>query len=513
MKVGWGYNLATFMVRRLVCLFALGVAAAVDATASSGVWTEIASPHFTVVSDCGERNAGEVLDQFERMRWVFHALFPKFSFDPAQPILILLTKDDKVFKGLEPAAYQAKGHLKPGGVFIKALDRNYVLLRLNEAQEHPFASVYHEYTHIQFTFDGESIPLWLNEGLAEFLQNTEIRKKDVLLGSPSEESMRYLRKSAIIPLPVLFKVDQESPYYHEERKGSIFYAESWALTHYLEITDLERGTHRLNDYLALVSAHEDSLASAEKAFGDLKRLEGELGLYVRMGNYRQYALAGVTVEMDRPARAAHTLSQPKVNCIHASFLAAAKRTDEARMLLAGVLEADPGNVFANETMGHVELQTGDREQARKWYARAVQLGSQDFIVHYYFGALTPASSSPPDNMAAEASLRAAIRLNPIFAPAFDRLAYLMAKRDAKSKEAYLMNLHAIELDPGNLGYRLNAAGLLSFQGRFFDATAVLVAAQQVANGPEEAATVQKRIDEVRGFASAKTLPEAGASGW
>ena len=500
------------MVRRLVCLYALVVAAAINATASRELWIEVASPHFTVVTDSGERRAGEVLDQFERMRWTFHTLFPEFSFDPAQPILVLLTKDDKVFQGLEPAAYQAKGHLKPGGVFIKALDRNYILMSLNDASEHPFATVYHEYTHIEFTHDGESIPLWLNEGLAEFLQNTEIRKKDVLLGSPSEESIRYLRQNVIIPLPVLFKVDQGSPYYHDERKGSVFYAESWALTHYLEITDLTRGTHRLNDYLARVSGHQDPLTAAERAFGDLKRLEGELGHYVRTGNFREFMLTGAATQMVEPAYRMRKLYQPEVDCIRAGFLAAAKRTDEARALLGKLLKSDPENLPANETMGHAEFQAGNREEARRWYARAVQLGSQNFVVHYYFGALTPVTSSPSDNMAAEASLHTAIRLNPSFAPAFDRLAYLMARRDAKSKEAYLMNLHAIELDPGNLGYRLNAAGRLSVQGRFSDAIAVLVAAQQVVHCPEEAATLQKRIDEVRGFASAEALPETGASG-
>jgi len=45
-----------------------------------------------------------------------------------------------------------------------------------------FAAVYHEYTHLELGIDG--MPLWLNEGLAEFFQNTDIRDKTCFWGSP-----------------------------------------------------------------------------------------------------------------------------------------------------------------------------------------------------------------------------------------------------------------------------------------------------------------------------------------
>src|SRR5215472_12996170 len=41
----------------------------------------------------------------------------------------------------------------------------------------------------------------------------------------------------LLPLPTLFTVDETSPYYLEEKKGAIFYAECWALTHYLTLKD------------------------------------------------------------------------------------------------------------------------------------------------------------------------------------------------------------------------------------------------------------------------------------
>lgn len=184
------------------------------------------SPHFVVVTNSNDKQGRRVADQFERMREVFHTAFPKLQIDPGSPIIVLAVKDEKEFKALEPEAYLAKGSLKLGGLFLRAPDKNYVLMRLDAEGEHPYSVVYHEYTHLLVGKAAEWMPLWMNEGLAEFYQNTEIRDKDALLGEPSRDDILLLRQTRLLPLATLFTVDQKSPYYHEENKGSIFYAES-----------------------------------------------------------------------------------------------------------------------------------------------------------------------------------------------------------------------------------------------------------------------------------------------
>src|SRR5450631_158954 len=176
---------------------------------------------------------------------MFHALFPKANVDPALPIMVIVTKNEKGFQSLEPTAYLAKGQLHLAGYFLRTPDKNYILLRLDAQDQHPFSTIYHEYTHLQFSDAGEWLPLWLNEGFAEFFQNTEIRNKDALVGVPSFDDIQYLQIHRLMPIDTLLKVDNNSPYYHEEEKGSVFYAESWALTHYLEVTDHEKQLHQI----------------------------------------------------------------------------------------------------------------------------------------------------------------------------------------------------------------------------------------------------------------------------
>ena len=111
-------------------------------------WLELRSPHFTVVTDTGEKQARHIADQFEHMRWVFQTLFPKANVDPAVPIVVIAVKDRKEFQALEPPAYLSKGQIDLAGSFLHGPDKNYILVRLDAQQEHPFAVVYHEYTHV-----------------------------------------------------------------------------------------------------------------------------------------------------------------------------------------------------------------------------------------------------------------------------------------------------------------------------------------------------------------------------
>lgn len=424
-------------------------------------WLEARSEHFRLVTNSSDKQARHILDQFERMRWMFHTLFPKSNVDPVEPIVVIGAKNTKTFQALEPASYLAAGQLKLAGLFMRSYDKNYVLLRLDAEFAHPFASVYHEYTHLQFASASDWMPLWLNEGFAEFIQNTDIRNKDVLLGEPSADDILYLRQNRLIPLPVLFKVDKNSPYYHEEQKGSVFYSESWALTHMLEVTDREKRTHRVDDYVQLVSRHADPLEAAGKAFGDLKKLQEELETYIRAGSYKQFLLSSAAAPLDESAYKVRAISEAQADAVRADVLVGVERQPEARALLDSVLKAEPDNVVAHEAMGELEMRAGNRAAARKWYGEAVKLSSDNYFAYFNFANLSLSDGKGWDNPEIENSLRTAVKLNPRFYPASEFL-----------------------------------ATLLSSQSRDADAIAVMEEAEKNAATPTDAANAKRKIAQL-----------------
>ena len=455
------------------------------------VWLEVRSQHFTVITDSGEKQGRRVLDQFERMRWVFLKLFPQAKVDPPSPIMVIAVKSQGDIRALEPEAYLAKGQLTLAGLFLRTAEKNYVLMRMGVDGEHPYSTVYHEYTHL--VLGTENMPLWLNEGLAEFFQNTDIENKDVRLGEPSPEDLVYLRQHSLIPLPMLFQVDANSPYYHEEEKGSVFYAEAWALTHYLEVTDYREHTNRLGAYLQLVNHQVDPVTAAAQAFGDLRKLQSQLDDYTMHARYMYFHLNSAGSPVDQRAVTVTPLTTAAADAIRADFLACNGRMDEARGILYDVLAAEPDNVQAHETMGYIEFRQGHRKEAKKWYAEAVKLDSQSYLAQYYFSALSMMEGDTGQGV--EASLRAAIRLNPRFAPAYDRLAMLYSRRNENLDEAHMLALQAVELDPGNVNYRLDTANILREQERYQDSILVLRGAAQVAKSPLEAAVIEKVLTQ------------------
>jgi tetratricopeptide (TPR) repeat protein len=464
-------------------------------------WFEVRSPHFVVLTDTNEKQAHRVASQFERMRAVFHLLMPTASDGAGSPVIVLALKDKKAMQALLPEAYLAKGSLDLAGLFLRAPDKNYILVRLDAQGAHPFATVYHEYTHFMMRNASEWIPLWMNEGLAEFYQNTDIQEKEVLLGEPNIDDILYLRQNRLLPLITLLKVDQTSPYYHEEQKGSVFYAESWALIHYIEISDAQKGTNRLQNYAELLMKKEDPVVAAQQAFGDLGQLQNSLNRYISQGQFMMFKMKKV-VAVDESSFQVRAIPNTDADAIRADVLVYNQRPKDAEALIEAVLRDDPNNAIAHETMGYLKYRERDLQAARKWYGEAVKLNSQSYLAHYYYAAMSMGPTGRGQDPEIESSLRTCIQLNPDFAPAYDALAMYYRSDPAKVNEAHMLNIRAISLEPDNLNYRLNAALLLVNNQRYDDAIAVLKAASHVARTPEQVATVQTRMGQVEQYRAA-----------
>jgi tetratricopeptide (TPR) repeat protein len=486
------------MRRYLAGLFLLFATVVASAAPAAERWTQIRSPHFIVLTNSSEKNGRRVANQLEQMRSIFQKIFPAVTGEDDAPMTVFALKDKKSFQALEPAAYLAKGQLDLAGYFMHAQESNYILLRLDASGEHPFAIVYHEYTHYMLRKLEDWLPVWLDEGLAEFYQNTDIDGKEVRMGQPSAANINLLRSNRLIPLTTLLQIDHSSPYYHEQEEGNIFYAESWALTHYLLIKDSQNKTHRLEDYATLMMQGKDSITAAQSAFGDLTKLDNALEAYVHQLNFMLYKTNYVPT-VNESSFQANSLEDTDVDAIRADVLALSGRTEEARTLLASVLLLDPKNARAYETMGFIELRAGQPSAAQKWFGEAVELKSNSYLAYYYYGLLRTRNGDAGDGVAVIASLNQAIAMNPNFAPSFDALATYYAGSGGKLDEAYIQELRACAIDPGNVNYRLNAASILAQQHKFPSALSVLNAAAGMAKSTTDKENVQFRIRQTEDY--------------
>src|SRR5262249_26598547 len=146
----------------------------------------------------------------------------------APVITILAAKDENTLRELLPE-YWEKGHAHPAGIFLDAYDQFQVAINLEARGDNPYETLYHEYYHSLTTPYFPGLPVWLAEGLADFFGNTEINGANATMGEPNVALIAELRSQKLLPLSVLLSVTHDSPYYNEQNKVSIFYAESWAL--------------------------------------------------------------------------------------------------------------------------------------------------------------------------------------------------------------------------------------------------------------------------------------------
>ena len=100
--------------------------------------------------------------------------------------------------------------------------------------EHRQAAI-HEYMHFLFRQAGLTLPLWLNEGLADFYSSLETDESQTRIGGLLPSRMRTLPSQALIDLTTLFAVNGKSPFYNDPVQVGMFYAESWALVHMLAL--------------------------------------------------------------------------------------------------------------------------------------------------------------------------------------------------------------------------------------------------------------------------------------
>jgi len=469
-------------VRRLLCIIACcGIALFASKELRSSpvpadkpeTWIEAATPHFTVMSDDGEKTARRIAQQFEQIRILYSkALSPNLRLDPGIPIVIIAARNEKSLSQIIPEYWAQKGHTHPPGLFLPGEEKNYIALRTDEQGEFPYLTVYHEYVHLILNLNYQHLPLWLNEGYATFLGSATILPKSGRLGQPNESELNALHQTKILPLDVLFRVGLDSPYYNEAEKTNVFYAESWALVHYLMTDPARQKDKQLSKYIALIENGNDPVDAAKLAFGDLAQLKRQLDSYVSRFTYEMYVVP-LPDPVDPNSFSVRTVPPAEVQATLGEFDVSRRQFDAARARIEEALRLDPNLAAAQESMGFLLFREDKRSEAQKYFSRAVALDSKSALANYYDGMLLVSGGAEEEDVdEAQAALEKAVALKPELAPAWDALAVLYLSDPQNMNKAQDAAERAVKAMPGEPRYRFNLAVVLLRMGKFEDARAI-----------------------------------------
>jgi tetratricopeptide (TPR) repeat protein len=459
------------MFRPVVSVFFLSLAVPAAPAPGSDAWVEVRSPAFTVVSDGSEKDAREVAWQFEQVRALLNKAWPWARLDLSRPVTILAVRNEGGLRALVPDFWEEKGSAHPAGLFLKAPDRNWVALRMDvaEVRQHdsvrnnPYLVIFHEYVHLALHANFRGVPPWLDEGLAEFWGNTIVERGTVYEGWPLPHHLETLRVQSPMPIAKLFAVTRSSPEYSEQKRVDLFYAQSWALAHYLILgADGRRG--QINAFAQGLRQGRAESEAAREAFGDLDALGQELKSYARESKAFRARPRDVSGGVDAGSFKARSLPPAETLAVRALLHAARGRSADARALAQESLALEPGPA-AQEAIAISAIRRNQGDEALGALERAVASeGASDYAHFLYAQALWRSAAGAKSLERVEASLRKAVELNPSFAEAYAEIARVGMERGAPVDSLFPYAKRAIELEPEELEHRLLAVRIAARAG-------------------------------------------------
>lgn len=448
-------------VARLACVLCLSAVA----WGAPERWVEVRAPHVVVWSNSGEKEARRVAREFEQIRAALGQFASQMRQESTADTYVFALRDESTMKRLVPHYWEQKGGMRPGGLYMSGWEKDYALVRLDFG-ERSSQIVHHEYVHKLIRLNFRRLPPWLNEGLAEFYGTARLREKEIRVGLPSER-LTLLRQRAWIPLDKVVAAKDDSPYYRKEEHAARFYAEAWALTHYLIFgPGMGNGKH-LNEYAALVERGSDAAQAFRQVFGEPSKIQDAMVPYVN-----QHLFLGLTITSPEGIQeqnfAAQRLAEAEWLGVLGGFYLHSGRLKEGREALDRALAAAPGLALAHENMGFLQFSEGKDKEASGSFARALELEPSRYLSHYFSTMMTGQGTSPSAAKKLRQGLERALELNPKYAPPYVELSKLMTEQ-GELERARQLAVRAVELEPGRAGYYLNAARILARMGRLSEA--------------------------------------------
>lgn len=473
-------------------------------------WISVRTKNFLLVGNAGEKDIRKVGLKLEQFREVFTRLFPQMRFNTPVPTTVVVFKSDESYAPFKPGPYTA-GYFQPGP------DVNYITLTTEvRGQQDPFSVIFHEYTHLLIENTFPEVPVWFNEGLAEYYSTFKITDDQKLtLGTPIGNHVLLLRESKMLPLRTLFEVDHKSPHYNESQKQGIFYAQSWALMHYLIIGKAGK-VEQLGKFMELLNAKTPLEQAFQQAFGTpFEVMEKDLREYVKKDRYN--VLNGHferKLELDTTTQAT-PLTEAEALAYLGDLLLHSRRQD-AYTYLEKALKLDPNLGMAHASLGMAYFNEGKVKEAHASLERAVAANSQNYLAHYYYAFTLSRNTAenetvtgyPPEVVAKIRNhLQKAIALRPDYPESYSLLAFVSLVTGEGVDEAIASMKRVLSISPGRRDFTFMLAQLYLRKKDYKTARSFLEQVAQANASQEQRQEAEELLKHISNYETARAQYE------
>jgi len=355
--------------RWMTCALAAAALLFLAPGAAQAKWLKAESPRFILYGEGdanGLREYAEKLEIFDSMLRFSHGM--DVGGAPPRKLEIYLVEDIRGLREVSPGLRETTAG------FYTASQGDIFAMAIRDTE--PDFVVLHEYAHhFMLQYFPYGYPAWLIEGYAEYFMNTSMKGDKVEVGRPNNVRAQSLIHARWIPMAdVLGKTTSQI----DDEDTDSFYAQSWALTHYL-MTDPGR-YKQLQAYMKAVGAGADPVKAMQDATGqDPAALEKILRAYAKgrlsFNSYTRKGFAKVTVTVtplpdsaDYLLLANQRMRRGMSESEGAEFMKTVVRPRTARY---------PGDRFADLTLAYGEVWFGDRKAGEAILQRLIAADAKD----------------------------------------------------------------------------------------------------------------------------------------
>src|SRR5581483_6595855 len=378
-------------IARALCLLLLAL---FPVASLAEQWTEVRSPNFVLVTDAGEKRGRDAALRFEQIRAAFGVVFEKVKISTPVPLQIIAFRSNKELRHYAPL-WKGKP-IELAGFFVGGDDRQFIAFDISS--DDCWATVFHEYTHLLLHANLPPIPVWFDEGFAEYFSSLTFDKGKIFYGGANEGRSYVLSNTRWMKIDQLFSIQHDSPEYNEHGDHrSVLYAESWLVVHYLESRDKMK---QASQYLELIQNQHVPIPDAiQRAFG-MSPAQFDKALrdyYSGKGNMYDLPAPAVPAENSYTSR---SISETDAASIGADLhLHESDYIDVAIAEFQQVLQRDPNNAVAHRGLGYAMFRKANYPQAEQNLKVAVAANAADSRTHYLYAMLlarkVSQSTEPP----------------------------------------------------------------------------------------------------------------------
>lgn len=467
-----------FSMRMLLISIALAMGLH-PVAARTDSWTRITTGNFTIIGDAGEKDLIRVAWRLEQFRAAVLRLLPERR-DYSGPITVIVFRGDESYRHYKPL-YQGRP-VTVTGYFQASDDKSYITLAARNRAGDLNAVIFHEYVHVLTSNFRRRLPSWINEGLAEYFSTFQLNRREdrVTIGSPIPSHIQLMTSRELLPIEELLEIDEASPAYNELDRKRIFYAQSWALVHFLLLGESGKRGAQFFDFIEKWTPARPAVDQFREAFKtDPAEIEAALRLYVNRGNYdSEQVQLGERLAFDQSMKT-EQLGPAEVESYLGDLLWRIKRIDDAEKHFARAFAIDPESAFAHKTLGILYFRAQRYGEARRRLERAVARDPGDYLSQYFYGASLqweqvdesrfvsgfPAELAPKMQNAFER----AIELRPDFPDSYKQLAFMYLTLNRNLDEAVRLLEKSLDLAPDREDFAYTMAQVYVRQKKYAEA--------------------------------------------